>query len=342
MPFISTEALSRFEDKADLKLADDQIDADGLAAANQMFDLDQFIKLYAMEFLLKHWDGYSANTNNTYIYNDVDALASPGAGNVRFELIPWGSDQILQPQHHFKLSTNGLLAKLVRNDTTRRTQLIDQIRTYRDTLFAREIQQATLQPSIDRMQALLVGLGVPDVSAQIATVGQQLRLAASAGYLCAGVPATRAVHVLERDTGHCLHASNTEGIPVGQPNPVDFHIYHRPPPGQNDPSDQWLVDTHGNATSLTSQAFNRRLHASTTLTTGQGHKLLYTSPPDDRVHAEELTITPVDTPDGFTFSGYFSLVSGLTTLGVTYGSDPTPAGRPQVYQDGSGSTLSFS
>ena len=96
IPFIGVESLSKFADKADLKLADDQIAAHGLAGANQMMDLDQFIKIYAMEFLLKHWDGYSDNTNNTYLYNDVNAVASPGPGNVRFKMIPWGIDQILQ------------------------------------------------------------------------------------------------------------------------------------------------------------------------------------------------------------------------------------------------------
>ena len=33
--------------------------------------MDQYLKIYAMEFFLKHWDGYADNTNNTYIYNDV-------------------------------------------------------------------------------------------------------------------------------------------------------------------------------------------------------------------------------------------------------------------------------
>jgi len=207
LPFIGTEALSKFDDKADLKLADEQIAAHGLAGASQMLDLDQFIKIYAMEFLLKHWDGYSDNTNNTYLYNDVNAVASPGAGNVRFKMIPWGIDQVLQPQHSFKMSTNGLIAKLVRNDTTRRTQLINQIRTYCDTIFAREVQQAQLTPLIDRMETLLVGLGVPNAAAQIAVVRQQLRLAASAGYLCAGLPETRPVYVLKDDTSECLHAT---------------------------------------------------------------------------------------------------------------------------------------
>ena len=82
--------------------------------------------------------------------------------NVKFKLIPWGIDQILQPQHSFKMSTNGLVAKLVRNDAGRRAQLVDQIRKYRDTIFAREVQQTVLRPLIDKMQALLLDLGVPN------------------------------------------------------------------------------------------------------------------------------------------------------------------------------------
>jgi hypothetical protein len=341
LPFISTEPLSRFDDKADLKLADDQIAAHGLAGAARMLDLDQFVKVYAMEFLLKHWDGYSDNTNNTYIYNDVDAVASPGPGGVRFKMIHWGIDQILQPRHSFKMSTNGLIAKLVRNDAARRAQLIDQIRTYRDTIFAREVQQATLTPMIDRMEALLVGFGVPDAVSQIAVVRQQLRLAASAGYLCAGLPDTRPVHLLDGDTTECLHASNTEGIPVGQPNPVNFEVYHHPMPADDDPSDLWRLGPLGNGMSVTSQAFGRVLHASNTLTTQQGRKYLYTCPTSNNEHAEEFSVTPVDAPDAFTISGYFRLVSVRTGLGVSYGTDTTPAGRPRVQQDTGGSKLCF-
>src|SRR6185437_16569042 len=90
----------------------------------------------------------------------------------------------------------------------------------------------------------------------------QLRLAASAGYLCAGLPETRPVYVLKDDTSECLHASNTEGIPAGQPNPVNFEIYHRPLPDNNDPSDLWHFGALGSGKSATSQAFGRLLHAS--------------------------------------------------------------------------------
>src|SRR6185503_15015556 len=133
LPFIGTESLSKFDNKADLKLADEQIAARGLAGASQMLDLDQFIKIYAMEFLLKHWDGYANNTNNTYLYNDVTAVASPGVGDIRFKMIPWGVDQILKPGESFRLGRMGIVAQLVRNDDARRKQLMDQIRAYRET-----------------------------------------------------------------------------------------------------------------------------------------------------------------------------------------------------------------
>jgi hypothetical protein len=42
----------------------------------------------------------------------------------------------------------------------------------------------------------------------------------------------------------------------------------------------------------------------------------------------------LDTPDQFTFSGYFKLASIRTNLRVTYGSDTTPeSGGLAVYQD---------
>ena len=338
--FITTESLSKFEDKADLKFANNHIEANGLDGANQMLDLDHFIKVYAMEFLLKHWDGYANNTNNTYIYNDVNAVAAPSVDNIKFKMIHWGIDQILKPDRRFKLATSGLVAKLVRDDAARRAQLIDQIRTYRETVFSRETQQTKLKPMIDQMEALLVGFGVPNAVSEIATVRQQLRLAVSAGYLCAGLPGSRAVYVLKGDTSHCLHASNTEGIPAGTPNPLNFEVYHQPLRDDNDKTDLWSFDDLGAGKSVTNQAYNRVLHASNTLT-NQGHKYLYTCAPANTDRAEEFSIVPIDS-DRFNFTGYFELASIRTNLRATYGSDTTPAGRPRVHQEpDDGSTLYF-
>ena len=195
------ESLSKFDDKADLKFACSHIKANGLAGADQVLDMDQFLKVYAMEFFLKHWDGYADNTNNTYIYNDVTAVAAPGVGNIKFKMIPWGIDQTLQPDRPFKLGRDGVIAQLVRNDDTRRKQLFDQIRAYRETLFSREHQQTVLKPLIDQMQALVVGFGVPNAVAEIDSVRQQLRLAESAGYIAAGLPGpSNPVYILKHDT----------------------------------------------------------------------------------------------------------------------------------------------
>jgi hypothetical protein len=340
MDFISVESLSEFEDKADLALAMDHIAEHGLAGAEQVVDLDQFITLHAMEFFLKHWDGYAANTNNTYVYNDVAAVEAPDVADVKFKMIPWGIDQTLQPARPFALAGDGVIAKLVRGDPTRREQLLQRIRTLRADVFGRDVQQTVWRPMIDQMEALLVGFGVPDAAAEIATVRRQLRLAESAGYLCAGIPNRRPVYLLDRATDECLHASNTESIPPGAPNPSNFEVCHVPLRDDDDATDLWSFGDFGAAKSVTNLAFGRALHASRQVT-GQGHRYLYTCAPTNFDRSEEFTVAPVDSPDDFTFTGYATLASERTGERATYGSDLTPAGRARVHQELGGSDLYF-
>ncbi len=341
LDFISVEDLSKFENKADLKFANNHIAANGVAGAAQMMDLEHFIKLDAMEFYLKHWDGYAGNTNNTYIYNDVTAVEAPGANDIKFKMIPWGIDQTFQPERPFKLSRGGLIANLVRSDPDRRVQLIDQVRALRESVFSREIQQTVWRPLIDHMEAMLIDLGVPNAVREIAIVRQQLRLAESAGYLCAGLPTGRAVYVLDGARNEALHASNTEGVPPGTPPPpVNFEVYHHPLKDDNDTTDLWLFDELGGGKSVTNQAYNRVLHASKQLTPA-GHKFFYSCPPNNTDHAEEFAIEPVDAPNEFTFSGYFKLKSIRTDERATYGDDLTPSRRGRVHQEPGGSALYF-
>jgi len=350
LEFIGVEDLSKFEDKADLKFATDHIKANGLAGADQMIDMEQYLKLYAMEFLLKHWDGYADNTNNTYLYNDVDAVATPGVGDIKFKFIPWGIDQTLQPNRPFKLGRDGLIAQLVRNDDARRKLLMDQIRAYRETVFSREHQQTVLKPLLDQMQGLLTGFGVPNVVAEIDSFRQQLRLAESAAYIFTGLPEpSEPVYILKHDTSDCLHASNTESIPPGAPAPVNFEVYHQQLFDNNQPPDLWVLNDLGTGKSLTNLAFNRNLHASATQVTPAGHKLLYTCAPSNGDHGEEFTVVPVpvpvddpaNPPGRYAFTGYFNLVSVRTTEMAKFGTDMTLGGRPRVHQELPGSNLYF-
>jgi len=339
LPFIGVESLSKFEDKADLRFAVDHIAAHGLAGAAEVFDLDQFVKIYAMEFFLKHWDGYTRNTNNTYVYNDVDAVAQPGVDDIDFKLIPWGLDQTLQPARHFRLDTAGLLAKLVRGDAGRRAQVLDQVRRYRDTVFGHRTQQEVLKPLVDGMGTLLAGLGVPDLPAQLTAVRKQLRLATSAGYLCSGLPGTAGAYVRDDVTNECLHASGSETIPA---DPGGGEVVHRLRTAKVDDTDLWCFAPLGTGQSVGSKASGRFLHATTTKS-GQGHELLCTRAADNAGHAEEFSVTAIDPiGDAFAYSGYFTLTSIRTGLGAAFGTDPTAAGKPRVHQDPSASKLYFS
>lgn len=354
--FIGVESLSKFEDKADLRFAVDRIASGGLAGADEVLDMDQFLRLYAMEFFLKHWDGYADNTNNTYLYNDVTAVAAPGLGTVTLKMIPWGIDQILQPSRPFKLGRDGIVAQLVRNDVARRQRLFDRIREYRDTVFGRVNQETVIRPLLDRMQALVTGLGVPNAAAEIAVVRQQLRLAESAGFIAAGLPGPeRPVHILKHDTGACLHAGNTESIPPGIAAPANFEVYHQPL-RVGDATDLWALTAAGpgspaevgTARTLTNPAYGRALHASGQ-STPAGHKYLYTCAPNNVQRAEEFRVSPVpvpvtnpaNPPGRFAYTGYFNLISERTGEMAKFGQDLTPRGRARVHQELPGSNLYF-
>jgi spore coat protein H len=65
-----------------LEQPDDQL----LEALEPHVDLDAYLRFWAMEVLLGHWDGYAGNTNNFFVYED------PADGRLRF--MPWGIDAL--------------------------------------------------------------------------------------------------------------------------------------------------------------------------------------------------------------------------------------------------------
>jgi cysteine-rich repeat protein len=85
----------------------DAPDDDFVAQVTGHLDLAGFITGYALDALLVHWDGYSFNTNNFYLYHD------PVSDRLRF--IPHGMDQLLQDLGFLVDAwPNGRLAQRVR------------------------------------------------------------------------------------------------------------------------------------------------------------------------------------------------------------------------------------
>ena len=66
-----------------LRVSDSQL----LNTLGALVDLDAFMTFWAMEGLIGHWDGYSSNRNNFYLYRHPTSA--------KFYFIPWGADMIL-------------------------------------------------------------------------------------------------------------------------------------------------------------------------------------------------------------------------------------------------------
>lgn len=82
-------------DRSDLEgltAALDAADPDLLLALDPWLDRAAFLRFWAAEVLLDHWDGYTGNTNNFYAYAD------PSDG--RFRFLPWGVDATFGANPH--------------------------------------------------------------------------------------------------------------------------------------------------------------------------------------------------------------------------------------------------
>jgi spore coat protein CotH len=113
---VEVNSVSAFDNKEDFILAAEQVEVHNL---ENVFDMDAFVKYFAMEFLLMNLDGYAANQNNVHVYNDVAAVEHPVVANsdVNFKFIPWGIDRTFGDPYSNDLGDymDGLLANEVRS-----------------------------------------------------------------------------------------------------------------------------------------------------------------------------------------------------------------------------------
>jgi len=93
-------------DRSDLRVLSDLLLNDGLsdeafvAALGGVIDLPEFIKFWAVEALIGHWDSATGNVNNFYVYHDpTDDL---------FHFIPWGTDGAFTRDNPFKANSGPL------------------------------------------------------------------------------------------------------------------------------------------------------------------------------------------------------------------------------------------
>ena len=127
-------------------------DAELLARLERLVDLDEYLTFWAVESLIRHWDSYSNNGNNFFVYR-VPATK-------KFVFIPWGADSVLgdpDPFTHEKVpesvTARSILPwRLYRLPATRE-RYRERLRQVLKTAW----NEGELLAELDRMETLLRG-----------------------------------------------------------------------------------------------------------------------------------------------------------------------------------------
>lgn len=120
-------------------------DDDAMAAALEpLIDVDQFMRFWAVETVLAHWDGYAGNNNNFFLYGD------PTSGRLQF--LPWGTDQLFGPLYPLDpAATHSLLPRRLWLHPASRARYL----AIYDDVLATIYDDAALLADADRLEALV-------------------------------------------------------------------------------------------------------------------------------------------------------------------------------------------
>jgi hypothetical protein len=326
--YIAPEKVSAIQGttKPDLRYAISRLSTSPTASAlNEVVNTDQFALFWAMEFLLKHRDGYTENLNNTYIYNDsVATSGTQSDATVDFKFIPWGIDWILNPQFDFMISTGSVVGGIMASDVGLYRKFISAVAGLRSSVFSRAMLDGAIKTRIDALQSQLATLGM-DKSTEIGIIRTQLKLARAAAIRIAGND-TSSYYLADAATGNVIHASTLETVP----NTSYYEVYHRA--GATDATDRWTIGYNGFGTTFTNEGYKRNLYASPTLMTSANHPYIFQVPPGTSP-AYEAWEWEYEGPQS-NFRGT-ALIRNLGTgryIHFSATSDLTPQGRPRVYQ----------
>ena len=126
------------------------------ARVGAVVDLDEAVRFWAMEVITDHWDGFSNNLNNYFIYDD------PSTGRLNF--IPWGIDALFGGRERttrpYSVFACGALPWRLYNVPATRARYLAELRHLLDTVW----DGPTIVAEIDRLEGLLRPLADPGTS----------------------------------------------------------------------------------------------------------------------------------------------------------------------------------
>ena len=129
----------------------EQSQASILPALNTHFDAEEFFRFWAVECLINANDGYAANMNNFYLYND------PGTG--KFVFIPWGADSTFNSGRPLNAAAGdprsvigvGILANRLYNSEDGAAKYRTTLRSMLETVW----DEKSLLREVNRLESLL-------------------------------------------------------------------------------------------------------------------------------------------------------------------------------------------
>jgi hypothetical protein len=139
-----------------------------LFAADNVLDLEAFIRFWVAEGIVGHWDGYVNNQSNFWVY------VNPPTGRMHF--IPWGMDDILgrgdpafasgeDPINAPPLTPDSALARRFWEQPLLRSIILDIM----GDMIQNDWDAARYQAELDRMETLLTPVA-GDLSAKLAPI----------------------------------------------------------------------------------------------------------------------------------------------------------------------------
>ncbi|HWO14609.1 MAG TPA: CotH kinase family protein [Polyangiaceae bacterium] len=155
-------------DRSDLTRLIEALDGDDAGLVERLggvLDLDEFRTFWALETLLGHWDGYSGNSNNFYVYHDPTSD--------RFSFLPWGTDGAFQGQNPFDFLNTSIAVYARGRIANRLYALPDQRQAFRarlGELVDGVWDEQALDVELDQIAELAVDALPAAVSAQRALI----------------------------------------------------------------------------------------------------------------------------------------------------------------------------
>jgi hypothetical protein len=152
---------------------DDQL----LAALEAQMDLDGFYRFWAAEVLTAHWDGYTGDTNNFYVY--------AAEGDERLRFIPWGPDSTFRDTYLLfeeayappSVFATGVIARRLYLHPEAQARYRSELRSLLDTIWNEEALTAKVASAAARIAPYLTAeqaaLQADDQAQLLAFIGGQ-------------------------------------------------------------------------------------------------------------------------------------------------------------------------